>query len=116
MKWVDIARYTSGDHEAVGALQQYGFWYQLEKSSDVVVTTLNRVKIFLEKYFWIQKPTTKLVQGILDYTKTWEYVWRGIDSSMNLCKLFKIHVDKFSQSVADLINEWKLRKENLDQW
>jgi len=111
MKGVKIARYTSWDYRAIWALQQYWFWYDLTKWSDTVVTTLNRVKIFLEKFFLIQQPTSQLVTWILEETSSWEYVWDGIDLNMNICKLFKINIDKFKKWINLLLSEGRLRKE-----
>jgi len=111
-KWAKIHRYTSWDSDAVEALWMYGFSYDIwDDNSWEKVTTLNRIKHFLEDVWNIQKPTKNLVMGILDYTNTGRYIWRGIDTTNNICNLFVVHIENFKASIENLINIWELKTE-----
>lgn len=111
MKWVSISRYTSWDNDVVQALWQFWFWYLLDWLETTTVTTLNRIKTFVEKYIWIQEPTRKLIESLLERTEAWHYIWEGIDNTMNMCQMFVVHVKKFKDWVQSLLEQWILKKE-----
>jgi len=109
-----MVRYTSWDYNVVNALQQYWFWYLLEKTEWITVTSLNRIKRFIEDYLWIEKPTKNLVYWILNQTQSWNYIWEWIDTSLNVCQLFLINMKKFSHWIQKLLDNWIIRKEKVE--
>lgn len=111
-----MTRYTSWDRRAVDALWQHGFAYDIDKDSSFKVTSLNRIKKFLERVVWIQKPTRNLILGILETTKSWEYIWKWIDTGMNMCDLFLVHIWRFKENVTELLNSGSLRKQAQDDY
>lgn len=105
-----MTRYTSWDYEVVQALQQYWFAYNVNNLADFAVTSLNRIKGFLEEYVGIAKPTKHLVEAILQETNTWKFLWNWIDTGMNVCNLFLVHGTRFKDSIMHLIENGKLKK------
>jgi len=111
MKWRKITRYTTGDPYIGKAMQRYGLAYNIAQDSWEKITTLNRIKNFLSDYFSIQKPTARLVAGILQLTQSGRFLWEWIDLDGNICNLFLVNIDNFKKSVIDLLNIGILRKE-----
>lgn len=107
MRALRTTRYTSGEPHVVSALWQYGVAYNFEWSW-AKVTTLNRIKNFLAEYLSIQQPTKRLVLWILEYTNSGTYLWEWVDLTGNICNFFLVHVEKFTQSVKDLLDQWIL--------
>jgi len=109
-----MTRYTSWDYNVVNALQKFWFWYLLDKTEGITVTSLNRIKGFVEDFLGIRNPTKRLIHWILEETAAWTYIWEWIDTSLNVCQLFIVNINKFTTWVKKLLDTWVIRKEKVE--
>ena len=97
-----IVRYSC-DWNAQKPLSEYWFVYELD-NSNIGVTTINRIRTFIEKYYNLSQISKWIILGLLNESN-WYIAWEWIDTNWNLCTLVFVNVELFKYRLEVALSE-----------
>lgn len=97
----------SPENHIVSIFQTTPFAYSLEHASGKVISTMNRVRWFLEK-LWVGAPSKNIVSAVLRETG-WSILGKAVNIYGHISTICLLNVEKVRERVEQALKKWELQ-------